>query len=95
MSSAPLDPQQLRLRLKELVIEVCDLELEPDQIDDQEQLIRSEREDLDLTSLEAVEIAAAVDYEFEVRIEDLRGARQIMRCIDTLAVHIAAEKGWD
>ena len=45
-------------------------------------------------SLDAIEIAAAVDYAYQVRIEDVRGARSIMSSIRNLAEHIAKEKGW-
>lgn len=93
--SSQMSPEALRLRLKELLIEVCDLEdLSPQDIDDHERLIRSERPELDLTSLDAVEIASAIEYEFGVRIEDLSAAKSAFRSVDTLAAHISAEKGW-
>ena len=67
-----MEPANLRHRLKALLIESCDLEgLAPEDIDDDERLIRSDRAELDLTSLDAVEIASAIEFEFGVRIEDL------------------------
>jgi acyl carrier protein len=85
----------LRFRLKELLIESCDLDgLAPSDIDDHERLIRSDRPELDLTSLDAVEIASAIEYEFGVRIQDLSAAKSAFRSVDALAQHIATEKGW-
>ena len=90
--SEPLTPLALRKALKELVVQVGDFDFDPDTIADDEGLIG---ERLDLNSLDAIEIAASVDYAYDVRIEDVRGARQIMRSINTLAAHIAREKGWE
>lgn len=89
--SEPLAPAALRAALKEMVVEVCQLDDPPDSIQDDEQLIAGRH---DLNSLDAIEIAAAVDYAYDVRIEDVRGARTIMRSISSLAEHIAKEKGW-
>lgn len=86
-----MEPQALRDALKALVVEVCQLDDPAESIDDDEQLIAGR---LDLNSLDAIEIAAAVDYGYQVRIEDVRGARSIMRSIRSLADHIAQEKGW-
>ena len=73
------------------MVDACALDIEPTDIEVGEQLIAGRH---DLNSLDAIEIAAAVDYQYQVRIEDVRGARQIMRSIDTLAAHIASERGW-
>ncbi len=89
--SAPPTQDQLQDALRELVVETCALEIEPSDIDPAEQLIAGRH---DLNSLDAIEIAAAVDYTYQVRIEDVRGAREVMRSIESLARHIAAERGW-
>ncbi|MEZ4318428.1 MAG: acyl carrier protein [Myxococcota bacterium] len=89
--STPPTPEELRSALKALVVEACALDLDPGFIEDGEQLIAGR---LDLNSLDAIEIAAAVDYAYQVRIEDVRGARAVMRSIDSLADHIATERGW-
>lgn len=91
MSDDALSPEALRTALKEMVVEVCQLDDPADSIANDEQLIAGR---LDLNSLDAIEIAAAVDYAYQVRIEDVRGARTIMSSIDALADHIAQEKGW-
>lgn len=89
--SEALDPESLRAALKAMVVEICLLQMAPDEIADDEQLIGGR---LDVNSLDAIEIASAVDYAWQVRIEDVRGARTIMRSIASLAEHIAQEKGW-
>lgn len=90
----PPDIPALRHRLKELVIEVCDLDgIVPDDIGDDERLIRGGGR-FDLGSLDALEIAAAIDREYGVRIEDLSLAKTAFRSISSLADHIAKARGW-
>lgn len=90
----PLDRAALRARLKEMIIEVCDVEdVTPADITDDERLIRGEGK-LDLGSLDAIEIAAAIDKEFGVRIEDLSVAKSAFRSVSSLADHVARAKGW-
>ncbi len=84
---------ELKQSLKEMIVEVCDLDIEPGQITDDERLINGEGE-VDLGSLDAVEIAAAIDYEYGVRIKDLSAAKSVFRSVDSLAEHIATTKGW-
>ena len=84
---------ELKQALKVMIVEVCDLEIEPEQIQDGERLINGDGE-VDLGSLDAVEIAAAIDYEYGVRIRDLSAAKSVFRSVDSLADHIATAKGW-
>lgn len=90
--AAPPRIPDLEHRLREMIVEVCDLEdVDPRDIDRDQQLIGGE---LDLNSLDAVEIAAAIEYEFGVRIQDLSAAKASFRSVATLAAHIAQERGW-
>ena len=89
--TAVLTLPELHDVLRELVVEACALDVEPSEIQVEEQLIAGRH---DLNSLDAIEIAAAVDYRFQVRIEDVRGAREVMRSIESLALHIATTRGW-
>jgi acyl carrier protein len=94
MSTPPNDIPALKNRLKHMIIEVCDIQdLSPDEIDDDARLIRGEGR-LDLGSLDAIEISAAIDKEYGVRIEDLSAAKAAFRSVSSLAAHIAREKGW-
>lgn len=86
---------ELKARLKQIIVEVCDLqEISPDEIDDEERLIRGGGK-FDLGSLDAIEISAAIDKEYAVRIEDLSSAKAAFRSVSSLATHIAKEKGWE
>lgn len=88
-----MSPAELRHRLKEIILEVCDLEgeLVPADIQDDAQLINADN-GLDLTSLDAVEIASAIEYEFGVRIQDLSAAKKAFRSVSTLADTIQAAR---
>jgi acyl carrier protein len=89
MDPAPNDLSALKLRLKQLIIEVCDLDgITPDDIPDADRLINGTGK-FHLGSLDALEISAAIDREWGVRIEDLSAAKTAFRSIDTLAAHIA------
>ena len=90
---APPDSATLKLRLKELIIAACDLHVTPADIGDDERLIRGEGK-FDLGSLDAIEIAAAIDKEYEVRIEDLSSAKAAFRSVSSLADHISRARGW-
>ena len=91
-ASTILSLGQLEQCLKRMIITVCDLEdLEPDDIHRDDRLIGG---DLDLNSLDAVEIAATIEYEFCVRIQDLSAAKATFRSVASLAEHIARERGW-
>lgn len=79
----------LRRRLKELILQACDLnEVAPDDLADEAPLFGPEAT-LDLTSLDAVEIAMAVEHEFKVRIENMSSAREYFRSVASLADHVA------
>ena len=86
---------ELKSRLKQILVDVCDLQdIEPGDIDDEERLIRGGGK-FDLGSLDAIEISAAIDKEYGVRIEDLSAAKAAFRSVSSLAAHIAKEKGWE
>lgn len=90
----PADLAALRLELKELIIATCDLDgITPGDIGDDERLIRGEGK-FDLGSLDAIEIAAAIDKRYEVRIQDLSAAKAAFRTVATLATHISQQRGW-
>lgn len=84
----------LRQDLKLLIIEVCQLDgITPADIGDEERLIRGGGS-FDLGSLDALEIAAAIDYRYQVKIQDLSSAKTIFRSVASLADHIAQSRGW-
>ncbi len=76
------DREQLKAALKELVIEECDKDVEPDEITDDEVLIGGP---LDLDSLDALQICMAVQHKYGVRIEAGPQARKALRSINALS----------
>ncbi|MBI5440197.1 MAG: acyl carrier protein [Deltaproteobacteria bacterium] len=80
--------EALRRYLKELILRSCDItELSPDDLRDEDPLFGTEGP-LELTSLDAVEIAMAVEHEFKVKIENMSSAREYFRCVASLADHV-------
>ena len=87
-----MDIAELRSSLEAMLIRVCDLEaIGVSEIDHDERLIGGR---LDLNSLDSIEIAAAIEYEYGVRMQDLSVAKKAFRTVRSLAEHIAREKGW-
>lgn len=91
----PENMAALRHDLKLLIIEVGQLDgITPEDIGDEERLIRGGGK-FDLGSLDALEIAAAIDYRYHVKIQDLSSAKSIFRSVASLADHVARSRGWE
>ncbi|CAA0106475.1 Acyl carrier protein [Zhongshania aliphaticivorans] len=73
---------QLKHALKLLIIEECDKDVEAEDIADDEILFDC---DLDLDSLDALQICMAVKSKYGVRIEGGPDARKALQSITTLA----------
>ncbi len=82
-----LDNDQLKCALKVLIVQECDKDFAPESIDDEQQLIGG---DLDLDSLDALQILVAVGKRYGVRIEGGGEARRALKSIVTLAATIQA-----
>ena len=83
--------ESLRLSVKSLIVEALMLEVvQPGDIDDDAPLFG---EGLGLDSIDALELAIAIDKRFGVKIEaeDERN-RETFRSVANLATHIAANK---
>lgn len=76
--------------LKRMVVEECDKDIEPSAIGTDEQLIGG---DLDLDSLDALQIAVAVKASFGVRIEGGPEGRRALASIASLADFIIEMQG--
>lgn len=76
--------------LKRMVVEECDKDVEPDEIGTDEQLIGGE---LDLDSLDALQIAVAVKTSYGVRIEGGPEGRRALASIASLADFIIEKQG--
>jgi acyl carrier protein len=83
-----MESSELRLILKEMIIEECDKDMEPTEIQDDEQLIGGR---LDLDSLDALQISMWVQKNYGIRIENGPAARSALRSVNSLAELIQAE----
>jgi acyl carrier protein len=82
-----IDEDQLRSELKNLIVEECDKNFAAEDISDDEPLMGG---DLDLDSLDALQICVAVGKRYGVRIEGGAQARRALASISTLAAAIRA-----
>jgi acyl carrier protein len=81
-----VDRQTLQQELKQLIVKELDLrDKTPDQIDDQAPLFG---EGLGLDSLDALQLAMAIEERFGVRLPEGDAARPIFASIAALAEHI-------
>lgn len=77
-----LDLATLRTDLKKLIVVECDKDIEPDSIDDDAILIGG---DLELDSLDALQISMAVKQRYGVSIEGGPEARRALQSVNSLA----------
>jgi len=88
-----MDVAALRKHLKGLIIKVCDVKgIAPDDVADDAPLF-APGGPLDLTSLDAIEIAIAIEREYKVKMQNMSSARDYFQSIATLADYIAKEGG--
>jgi acyl carrier protein len=80
----------LKLELKELIIEECDKDVEADEISDDEVLFTPECK-LELDSMDALQISMALQKKYKVVITDSKKLRKVMISINTLADFIQPE----
>ena len=81
-----LDPA-LKQRLKELIVTEADKDLAPASITDEEVLFGPDSQ-LQLDSIDGLQISMALQLSFGVRISDPKQLVRIMRSINTLADHL-------
>lgn len=95
-SASISDIEQLKRELKQLVITECDKEDEfnAEQISDQESLVGAEAQ-LDLDSLDTLQISLAIKQRYKVRIEGSKEGRQAFASISAMAEYILAGTGGD
>ena len=83
MTSGSHDPQ-FKLELKQLIIQVCNKDIAPESIGDQDSLVGF-GSSLELDSLDVLQVNVAVTQKYKVRIQDSKQARRVMKSIDALA----------
>ncbi len=89
MGSNKWQEDELKMRLKRLIIDTLRLEdVSPDEIDDEEPLFG---EGLGLDSVDALELVVALEKNFGVEIEDEQMGRKIFASINTLTEFVTRE----
>lgn len=82
----------LSLKLKRMLIQVCNVKnCAPEDIDENDQLIGGNGK-LRLDSLDAVEIVSALEREYGLRLDGPGDARQVLRTFATLREYVAKKK---
>ena len=88
-----MDQAALRKHLKGLIIKVCDVKgVKGEDVADDAVLFAPDGP-LDLTSLDAIEIAIAIEREYKVKMKNMSSARDYFRSVATLADYVAREAG--
>jgi acyl carrier protein len=62
--------EEIKPRLKEMIVERLTLDIAPDEIKDDVPLFSHENEGLDLDSVEALEIVVGIEQSFDVTVEE-------------------------
>lgn len=83
------DPD-LKYRLKALIIDECDKAVAPEDIGDDAPLFGEDSE-LQLDSLDGLQVSMALQKEFSVRIADPKEMRRIMTSVNGLADFLQPE----
>ena len=79
----------LRLALKQLIIEACDKDCDPASITDDELLFGPEAP-LQLDSLDALQVSMAIKKQYGLRLPDSKETRRILSSVTNLAEHLEA-----
>ena len=77
----------LRLALKQLIIEACDKDCTPADIADDEILFGPEAP-LQLDSLDALQVSMAIKKQYGLRLPDSKETRRILSSVANLAEHL-------
>jgi acyl carrier protein len=85
-----VDLETLKKELKQLIIEECDKELPPQEIQDDEPLFGSDS-NLQLDSMDALQLSMALHKKYGIEANDSKKLRKIMVSINSLAQYIQPE----
>ena len=80
---------ELRNEIKELLVSSLHLERTPDRIDDQAPLFQT---GLGLDSIDALELAVAIERKYRVTIPDEKVGKQAFASVAALADYVAANR---
>jgi len=82
--------EKLKMELKKLIVEECDITTDPGDIDDEELLFGRDSR-LGLDSIDALQISIAIQNKYNIIITDSKETRRVMRSINTFADFIQPE----
>jgi acyl carrier protein len=80
----------LKMALKRLIVEECDLMIDPGEIKDDDPLFGSSAP-LGLDSIDALQISIAIQNKYGLMITDSKQMRRIMKSVNTFADFIRPE----
>lgn len=82
----------LKTEIKELIIETLNISgVKPEEIKDDLSLFEPGNA-LELDSVDALEIVMALQRKYSVKLDDQNTSRQVLKCIDTMAEFVSANK---
>ena len=82
--------ERLKMELKRLIVEECDITTDPGEIGDEEPLFGSGSK-LGLDSIDALQISIAIQNKYNITITDSKEMRRVMRSLNTFADFIQPE----
>ena len=82
--------EKLKMDLKRLIIEECDITIDPVEIGDDDSLFGRDSR-LGLDSIDALQISIAIQNKFDLTITDSKQLRKVMQSMNTFADFIQPE----
>ena len=81
---------EFKTRLKQLIIDECEIDVEIDEIDDDGPIFGSESQ-LGLDSIDVFQLAIAIQSNYGVKITDSKEMQRVLRSINTFADYLQPE----
>jgi acyl carrier protein len=82
--------EKLKMDLKRLIVEECDITVDPEEIGDDDPLFGGDSR-LGLDSIDALQISIAIQNRFNIVITDSKQMRKVMKSMNTFADFIQPE----
>ncbi len=82
--------EKLKMELKKLIVEECDITIDPGEIGDDDPLFGRDTR-LGLDSIDALQISIAIQNKFNIIITDSKQMRKVMKSMNTFADFIQPE----
>ena len=82
--------EDLRSKIKELIVKRLKLEIKPEEIDNAAPLFGT---GLGLDSIDALELVVGLEQEFGIKVKDEEVGKEIFTSVNTLAEYVTKKKG--